>query len=62
MKLCYNEIGDNMKKDKKNNNLEIVVLIGIIFFLFVGLVLMYEEKIDELENKVASLEEVCNDK
>lgn len=49
-----------MKKEKKSSNLEIVVLIGIIFFLFIGLVLMYEEKIDELENRISSLEEVCD--
>lgn len=51
-----------MKKEEKNNNLEIVLLIGIIFFLFIGLVLMYEEKIDELENRISSLEEVCDGK
>lgn len=51
-----------MKENKKNNNLEIIVLIGIIFLLFIGLVLMYEEKIDELENRISNLEEVCNDK
>lgn len=48
-----------MKKNKSGNGIEIVVLIGIIFFLFVGLVLMYEEKIDDLENRIKVLEEVC---
>lgn len=51
-----------MKKEKGSNNLEIIVLIGIIFFLFIGLVLLYEEKIDELENRISSLEEVCDGK
>lgn len=49
-----------MKKEKINNNLEIIVLVAIIFFLFIGLVLLYEEKIDELENRISSLKEVCD--
>lgn len=61
-KICYNLSGDDMKKNKKQgNSIEIVVLIGIIFFLFVGLVLMYEEKIDNLEDRISILEEVCNE-
>lgn len=49
-----------MKKNKKQGNgIELVVLIVIIFFLFVGLVLMYEGKIDEFENRIKVLEEVC---
>lgn len=40
-------------------SIENVVLIVIIFLLFVGLVLMYENKIDELEEKISILEKQC---
>ena len=40
-------------------NVENAVLLIIIFLLFVGLVLMYESKIDELENKIVILEKQC---
>ena len=51
-----------MKKKSSGNNIEILVLLIIIFFLFVGLVLMYEDKIDELENTINEYKEVCYDR
>lgn len=38
---------------------EIIILLGITFVLFVSLVLVYEKKIDELENDIKKLEYKC---
>lgn len=34
------------------NNTEIIVLLGIIFILFVSLVVFYEDKIDKLQERM----------
>ena len=48
-------------KNKKGSQcwLEIIVVLIITFLLFLGLVLMYEEKIDELENYIKETKENC---
>lgn len=43
--FIYNYIGDNMK----SNVIEMIVVLLVFLFIFVTLVVFYENKIDELE-------------